>query len=71
MRTLLPVALLLLSLPVSARTLGSLEFTPCELPQPNSGATRQAECATLEVPEDPARPGAQASLTDGRGATCC
>lgn len=56
MRTLLPLSLLLLTLPVSARTLGSLEFTPCELPQAGSGVTRQAECATLEVPEDPARP---------------
>lgn len=56
MRRLLPIALLLLSLPVSARTLGSLEFKPCELAQPGSGATRQAECATLDVPEDPAKP---------------
>jgi len=56
MRRLLPLALLALSLPVSARTLGSLEFTPCELAQPGTGATRQAECATLEVPEDPTRP---------------
>lgn len=56
MRRLLPVALLMLSLPVSARTLGSLEFTPCDIPQAGSGATRQADCATLEVPEDPTRP---------------
>ncbi|TNJ33351.1 alpha/beta hydrolase [Arenimonas terrae] len=56
MRTLLPCALLLLSLPVSARTLGSLEFTPCELAQPGTGATTRAECALLEVPEDPAKP---------------
>jgi pimeloyl-ACP methyl ester carboxylesterase len=56
MRRLLPCALLLLSLPVSARTLGSLEFTPCELPQPGTGATTRAECALLEVPEDPAKP---------------
>lgn len=56
MRTLLPVALLLLSLPVSARTVGSLEFTDCELAQPGTGATVRAQCATLDVPEDPAKP---------------
>jgi len=56
MRLLLPCALLLLSLPVSARTLGSLEFTPCALPHPGSGVTSRADCATLEVPEDPSKP---------------
>ncbi|WP_460457156.1 alpha/beta fold hydrolase [Arenimonas alkanexedens] len=56
MQKLLPLALLLLSLPVSARTLGSLEFTPCQLGQAGTGATARAECATLEVPEDPTRP---------------
>jgi pimeloyl-ACP methyl ester carboxylesterase len=56
MTRILPLALLLLSLPVSARTLGSLEFTPCQLGQPGTGATSRAECATLEVPEDPTRP---------------
>jgi pimeloyl-ACP methyl ester carboxylesterase len=56
MRKMLPLALLMLSLPVSARTLGSLEFTPCEIGQPGTGATRQADCATLEVPEDPTQP---------------
>ena len=56
MRTLLPVALLLLSLPVSARTLGSLEFTDCELAQPGTGTTVRAQCATLDVPEDPTQP---------------
>jgi len=56
MRLLLPCALLLLSLPVSARTLGSLEFTPCALPHLGSGVTSRADCATLEVPEDPTRP---------------
>ena len=56
MRRLLPVALLLLSLPVSARTLGSLEFTDCELAQPGTGATTRAQCATLQVPEDPTQP---------------
>ena len=46
-----------LATPVAgARTLGSLEFTPCELTQPGTGATTRAECATLEVPEDPTRP---------------
>ena len=56
MRSLLPLALLLMSLPVSARTLGSLEFTDCELAQPGTGATTRAQCATLDVPEDPAKP---------------
>ncbi|MCX7034123.1 MAG: alpha/beta hydrolase [Arenimonas sp.] len=56
MRTLLPLALLLATLPASARTLGSLEFTDCQLAQPGTGATVRAQCATLEVPEDPARP---------------
>ncbi|HEX4854270.1 alpha/beta fold hydrolase [Arenimonas sp.] len=56
MRRLLPVALLMLSLPVSARTLGSLEFTPCDIGRAGTGATVRAECATLDVPEDPARP---------------
>ncbi len=56
MRIVLPLTLLMLSLPVSARTLGSLEFKPCELAQAGSGVTRQAECATLEVPEDPSKP---------------
>ena len=56
MRTLLPLALLLATLPASARTLGSLEFTDCELAQPGTGATMRAQCATLDVPEDPARP---------------
>lgn len=56
MRRVLPCALLLLSLPVSATTLGSLAFAPCELSQPGTGATTRAECATLEVPEDATKP---------------
>lgn len=66
MRILLPCALLLLSLPVSATTLGRLEFKPCELDQPGTGATTGAECAVLEVPEDPTRPeGRKLSLKVG------
>ncbi len=66
MRRLLPCALFLLSLPVSAHTLGSLEFTDCELGQPGTGATSSAECAVLEVPEDPAKPdGRKLSLKVG------
>lgn len=55
---LLPLALAaaLASAPGAARTLGSLEFTDCELAQPGTGATTRAECATLDVPEDPAKP---------------
>lgn len=66
MRRLLPCALLVLSLPVSATTLGSLEFKPCELAQPGTGATTGVECAVLEVPEDPAKPdGRKLSLKVG------
>lgn len=56
-----------LATPVAgARTLGSLEFTPCELAQPGTGATTRAECATLEVPENPAEPqGRKLSLKVG------
>lgn len=56
MRILLPCALLLLSLPASAARIGSLDFTDCELAQPGTGATERAQCATLEVAEDPAKP---------------
>ena len=65
---LLPLALasVLASAPAAATTLGSLEFTPCELSQPGTGATTRAECATLEVPEDPTRPeGRKLSLKVG------
>ncbi len=56
MRILLPCALLLLSLPASAARIGNLDFTDCELAQPGTGATERAQCATLEVPEDPTKP---------------
>lgn len=56
MRRLLPCLLLLACAPVSARTLGGIEFTDCELSRPGTGATTRAECATLEVPEDPDAP---------------
>lgn len=65
---LLPLALasVLASAPAAATTLGSLEFTPCELSQPGTGATTRAECATLEVPEDPGKPdGRKLSLKVG------
>ncbi|GGA81269.1 alpha/beta hydrolase [Arenimonas soli] len=39
-----------------ARTIGQLEFTPCDIAQPGTGATTRLECATLEVPEDPDKP---------------
>ena len=70
MRRLLPCALLLLSMPVSATTLGRLEFKPCELEQPGTGATTGAECAVLEVPEDPTKPeGRKLSLKVGLAAS--
>lgn len=52
----LALAAALPALPAGARTLGSLEFADCELSQPGTGATTRAECATLEVPEDPDAP---------------
>ena len=36
--------------------IGSLELTPCELPQPHSGLSTAAWCAPFEVPEDRANP---------------
>ena len=55
---LLPLVLgTLLAPPLAqARSLGQLEFTPCDLSQPGTGATTRVECATLEVPEDPDQP---------------
>ncbi|MBB3227917.1 pimeloyl-ACP methyl ester carboxylesterase [Luteibacter sp. Sphag1AF] len=35
---------------------GSLTFTPCELPQPHSGLSTAAWCAPLDVPEDREHP---------------
>ena len=64
----LPLALAaLLSAPgAEARRIGQLEFTPCELGQPGTGATIRVECATLDVPEDPDRPdGRRLTLTVG------
>lgn len=57
----LAVAILLFGLPVaaSARTLGTIEFTSCELRTPRAQLAVPAECARFEVPEDPA-------ATDGR-----
>lgn len=55
---LLPLALAtLLAAPAAeARRIGQLEFTDCELAQPGTAVTTLAECATLEVPEDPGQP---------------
>ena len=55
---LLPVLLatMLGAAPAQSRTWGTLEFTDCDLPQAGSGVTTRAECATLDVPEDPAKP---------------
>jgi len=51
-------AILLLALPAAApaRTLGSVEFTACELRTPRVPGALQAECARFEVPEDRAAP---------------
>ena len=55
---LLPLVLgtVLASPPANARSLGQLEFTPCDLAQPGTGATTRLECAVLEVSEDPTKP---------------
>lgn len=57
-RTTLLIAALALALDAGAahaRTLGSVTFEPCDLRSPRS-ARVEAECARLEVPEDPAAP---------------
>ena len=41
----------------AARTLGRLEFAPCTLSAVGMPVTVSAQCTTLEVPEDRARPG--------------
>lgn len=67
-RLILPLALAAALAPGAsqARTLGQLEFVDCELTTPGSGATLRAECATLEVPENPAEPqGRKLSLKVG------
>lgn len=56
LRGLAPLALALLALPASARSVGTLEFSRCELHQPGTAATVDAECATLRRPENPAAP---------------
>jgi pimeloyl-ACP methyl ester carboxylesterase len=47
--------LLTAAAPAGARTVGTLEFTPCELESRNGGSV-EAACARFEVPEDPAQP---------------
>ena len=39
-----------------ARTMGQIEFTPCELKSPRSSSFIEAECATYAVLENPAAP---------------
>ena len=39
-----------------ARNLGSLDFKACSLSTPFSGDAISAQCATLQVPENPAAP---------------
>ena len=70
-RLLLPLALgaVLCAPAAEARRIGQLEFSPCELGQPGTGATLELECATLEVPEDPDKPdGRKLSLKVGLAA---
>ena len=57
-RILITAALLALACApeAQARTLGSLEFKACSLASPFSGDAIAAQCATLQVPENPATP---------------
>ncbi|MET0288891.1 MAG: alpha/beta hydrolase [Pseudoxanthomonas sp.] len=41
---------------VQARTLGTLDFKPCSLNSPLGGKPLEAQCATLQVPENPKAP---------------
>lgn len=45
-----------LASPAQARRLGSLDFTPCSLSAPLSGNAMEAQCAILQVLENPAAP---------------
>ncbi len=55
--TVLCLALLAgLPLTAQARTLGSLAFSPCTLTAPLSAASVEAQCTTLQVPENHAAP---------------
>ena len=57
-RILIAAALLTLACAADAQTrkLGSLEFKTCSLSTPFSGDALAAQCATLQVPENPAAP---------------
>ncbi|PZP63745.1 MAG: alpha/beta hydrolase [Pseudoxanthomonas spadix] len=53
-----PALLLAASVPAAqARTLGTLEFKPCTLSAPLMPTSVEAQCATLQVPENRAAPG--------------
>jgi len=57
MRKLLPfLMLLLVSLPLSARSLGSLDFKPCTLASEFGTQSVEAQCTTFLVPENHAAP---------------
>lgn len=57
MRHALLAACLLAGLPAQARTLGTIDFEPCTLAPDFGTASVEAQCGTLEVPENPAAPG--------------
>lgn len=56
MRKLIPCLLLLVSLPVAARSLGTLEFKPCTLASEFGTQSVEAQCTTMQVPENHAAP---------------
>jgi len=57
MRSTLLLSLLLLSGHAGARTLGEIEFVPCTLAPKSMPLSVDAQCATIEVPENHAEPG--------------
>ena len=59
LRLTVPLALLAIALPgaLTARSLGSLEFSPCSLSTEGIPAAVEAQCTTLSVPEDRSQQG--------------
>jgi pimeloyl-ACP methyl ester carboxylesterase len=53
---ILTLALVLAAAPAMARTVGTVDFVPCELESIAGSGRIKAECARLEVPENPAAP---------------
>lgn len=56
MRKLIPCLLLLVSLPAAARSLSTLDFKPCTLASEFGTQSVEAQCTTMQVPENHAAP---------------